>query len=179
MRVLRNRWFWLLVLLAALASIRWTDARGAAWYPTRRNKIRRMLRLADTRPEDVLYDLGCGDGRLVVTAARDFGARAVGVEIDPLRYLWCRARVTLGGLDGRVRIVRGDFFDVDVSDADVVVCYLLQETNDLLEDKLLRELRPGARVVSNRYTFARLTPTADDSTRRLHAYVVPPGDRAR
>ena len=132
--------------------------------------VRAMLTLAEVKPGDVVYDLGCGDGRVIVTAAREFGARAVGIELDPLRFLFCRARIGLMGLKGRVSVRLGDFFKQDLSGADVVTCYLLQETNKELAAKLRTELRPGTRIVSNTFTFADLEPEA--SVGKLHLYVV-------
>jgi predicted RNA methylase len=116
----------------------------------------------------LVYDLGCGDGRTIVTAARRYGARAVGIEIDPLRYLWCQALITVLGLRGRVRIVYGNFFKQDLSDASVVTCYLLQDTNNKLEGKLKRELRPGTRVVSNTFTFSGLRHVRQDGDAKLY-----------
>jgi predicted RNA methylase len=115
--------------------------------------VHNMLTLAEVEPGDVVYDLGCGDGRVIITAARRFGAQAVGIEVDPLRYLWCQLLITVLRLRKRVTVIFGDFFKQDLSDADVVTCYLLQDTNQKLVVKLLRELRPGARVVSNTFTF--------------------------
>jgi predicted RNA methylase len=146
----------------------WTGARGAPWVPTSLKKVRKMLTMAEVGPGDLVYDLGCGDGRTIVTAARRYGARAVGIEIDPLRYLWCQLFITVLGLRDRVRIVYGDFFNQDLSDADVVTCYLLQDTNDKLEEKFKRELRPGTRVVSNTFTFSGLHKVRQDGDARLY-----------
>ena len=110
-----------------------------------------MLRLAAVGKDDVVYDLGSGDGRVVIAAARDFGARGVGIEIDPrlvaesIRWA-ARARVA-----ERVRFAQGDLFQTDLSPATVVTLYLTREVNARLRPKLLRELRPGARIVSHRF----------------------------
>jgi predicted RNA methylase len=130
--------------------------------------VRKMLTMADVGPDDLVYDLGCGDGRTIITAARRYGARAVGIEIDPLRYLWCQALITVLGLRDRVRIVYGNFFTKDLCEADVVTCYLLQETNDRLEGKLKRELRPGTRVVSNTFTFSGLHQVRQNGDAKLY-----------
>jgi SAM-dependent methyltransferase len=132
--------------------------------------VRKMLAMAEVGAEDLVYDLGCGDGRTIVTAARRYGSRAVGIEIDPLRYLWCQALISVLGLRERVRIVYGDFFNQDLSNADVVTCYLLQSTNNKLEKKLKQELRPGTRVVSNTFTFAGLHKVREDGDARLYLY---------
>jgi predicted RNA methylase len=130
--------------------------------------VHKMLKMAEVGPEDLVYDLGCGDGRTVVTAARRYGARAVGIEIDPLRYIWCRMLVAVLGLDDYVEIVRGDFFKLDLSDADVVTCYLLQDTNRKLEKKLKRELRVGTRVVSNTFSFPGMLKVREDGDAKLY-----------
>jgi len=163
-----------LIVLAiiVLLSISWTQLRGAPWLPTPLHKVKRMLDLADLQPGELLYDLGCGDGRVVIMAARRFGARAVGIEIDPLRYLWCQLLVSLLGLRARVRILSGDIFNHDLGQADVVTCYLLQSTNDRLEEKLVHELKPGARVVSNAFTFSQLKLIAADSKESLYSYML-------
>jgi predicted RNA methylase len=113
-----------ILLLVLGISITWPYQRGAPWTPTPMGKIHKMLSMAEVGPDDLLYDMGCGDGRMVVTAARRYGARAVGIEIDPLRYLWCQFLVSLLGLRERVRIVYGDFYAQDLHDANVVTCYL-------------------------------------------------------
>jgi SAM-dependent methyltransferase len=129
-----------------------------------------MLIMAEVGPDDVVYDLGCGDGRTIITAARHYGARAVGIEIDPLRYLWCQMRITALGLRDRVRIVYGDFFAQDLRDADVVTCYLIQSTNKALEGKLKQELDPSARVVSNTFTFPGLHLVRQDDQAKVYLY---------
>jgi SAM-dependent methyltransferase len=163
-----------LLVMVFLMSTIWTNLHGAPWVPTPRGIVRRMLRLAAVRPGELVYDLGCGDGRVLVTAARSFGARAVGIEIDVSRFLWSLAVVGLLGLWGRVRVIRGDLFKQDLRKADVVVTYLLQETNDRLQAKLLRELRPGARVVTNTFSFPGLRLAASDEEYRLYLYRIGP-----
>ena len=166
---------WFFAVLSALGtlviiSIIWPGLRGAPWVPTRLRAVRKMLELAQVRPEDVVYDLGCGDGRTIVTAARRHGARAVGVEIDPLRYAWCQALITVLGLRDRVRVVYGDFFAHDLGEADVVTCYLLDSTNRKLQKKLLSELGPGARVVSHMFAFPELHLVQYDKQDQLYLY---------
>lgn len=164
---------WLLILgfilvLIAVVSISWTHFRGAQWVPTSISTVNKMLIIADVGPDDLVYDLGCGDGRIIVTAARRYGARAVGIEIDPLRYLWCQLLITVLGLRDQVQVVFGDFFGKDLSEADVVTCYLLQVTNEKLEAKLLEDLRPGTRVVSNYFTFPGLIKVRESGDARLY-----------
>lgn len=154
--------------IVLVVSFAWTNILGAPWVPTSMSLVRKMLDMAEVGPGDLVYDLGCGDGRIIFTAARRYGARAVGFEIDPLRYLWCRLLIRVLGLRDRVQIVFGDFFKQDLSEADVVTCYLLQSTNNKLEDKFEKELRPGTRVVSNTFTFIGLQQVREDGDARLY-----------
>jgi hypothetical protein len=158
--------------LVAFVSVLWTNRVGAPWVPTPMSKVRRMLEMAEVGPNDLVYDLGCGDGRTIITAARRYGARAVGIEIDPLRYLWCQMLITMLGLRDRVRVVYGSFYQQDLSDADVVTCYLLQSTNEKLEGKLRYELQYGTRVVSNRFTFPGLRLLRRDGDAEIYLYNV-------
>jgi SAM-dependent methyltransferase len=139
------------IMIMAL-SFSLTTAAGAPWVPTRMRDVHKMLTMAEVGPGDIVYDLGCGDGRMIVTAARKYGAMAVGIEIDPFRYAWCQLWITVLGLRNRVRVTYGNFFDHELGDANVVTCYLLQKTNQELEEKLERELTPGTRIVSNTFT---------------------------
>ena len=160
--------------MGLLVWILWTNRTGAPWVPTPMSKVHKMLRMAGVGPGDQVYDLGCGDGRMIITAARHYGARAVGIEIGPLRYLWCQIRITALGLRGRVRVVYGSFYRQDLSDADVVTCYLLQSTNQRLESKFKRELYPSTRVVSNSFTFPSLHLLRRDGEARLYLYTLKP-----
>ena len=110
---------------------------------------RRMLELAKVGPNDVVYDLGAGDGRIVIMAAKEFGAKAVGVEIRKDLYEQILKKVKVDGLEGRVKVINGDFFQVDISEASVVTLYLLTSVNEKLKPKLERELKAGTRVVSH------------------------------
>ena len=157
-----------------LVWVLWTNRTGAPWVPTPMSKVHKMLKLAGVGPGDLVYDLGCGDGRMIITAARDYGARAVGIEIDPLRYLWCQIRITALGLRSRVRVVYGSFYRQDLSDADVITCYLLQSTNQKLERKFKRELVPATRVVSNSFTFPGLRLLRRDGEAKLYLYNLGP-----
>jgi len=114
--------------------------------------VEAMLDLAGVRAGDVLYDLGCGDGRIVIAAARR-GARATGIDIDPMPLIFARRNARRSGADveRRVRFVRGDFFQADLRDATVVTLYLSPEVNQRLLPKLLDELAPGSRIVSHKF----------------------------
>src|SRR5262245_7490876 len=111
--------------------------------------VNEMLRLAKVTANDVVYDLGSGDGRIVIAAARDFGARGVGIEIDPGLVALSREQARKAGVADRVTFRSDDLFDADLSDATVVTLYLSYNMNLRLRPKLLRELRPGSRIVSH------------------------------
>lgn len=113
--------------------------------------VQRMPELADTGPDDVVYDLGAGDGRIVIAAARDFGARGVGVEIDPTLVRLARLNAEQAGVADRVRFIEADLFTVDLSEASVVTLFLRESLNQRLRPRLLRQLAPGTPVVSYRY----------------------------
>lgn len=160
------------ILLIIFVSIFWTQFRGALWVPTPLPTVRKMLELADVRPDEVVYDLGSGDARVIVTAARQFGARGVGIEIDPLRFLWTKIMIYVFRLRGQVKVIWGDFFNQDLSQADVVTVYLQQVTNLRLMNKLGRELRPGTRIVSHAFTFPGWQLIAMDEKAQIYVYKI-------
>lgn len=132
------------------------------WYvPTTQPVIDRMLKMARVRPLDVVYDLGCGDGRMVIAAAKQYGTRGVGVDLDPRRIREARANAKAAGVEKLVTFKVGDLFETDVREADVVLLYLLPELNRRIKPKLFAELKPGARVVSHDFDMGRDWP-ADD-----------------
>ncbi|NCF68298.1 MAG: SAM-dependent methyltransferase [Chloroflexi bacterium] len=159
-----------ILVVVFMISILWTNLRGAPWLPTPMSKVYKMLAMADVGPNDMVYDLGCGDGRTIIAAARRYGARAVGIEIDPLRYLWCQLLITILRLRGRVQIIFGDIFAQDLGDADVVTCYLLPKTNKKLEEKFGQELRPSTRVISNYFNFPGLQLLREDEEAGIYLY---------
>jgi len=128
------------------------------YLPTPYPVVDAMLQLADVRAGDVLYDLGAGDGRIVIAAARKYGIRAVGIELDARKVAEARANVARAGLAGRVEIRQGDVFDTDLREASVVTLFLFPEINERLLPKLRAELRPGARIVSHRFGLADWQP---------------------
>jgi Mycolic acid cyclopropane synthetase len=150
----------LAVLLAFLAAVAFVclsfvfpSMTGAPWVPSPNETVRKMLLLAKVKPGEEVYDLGSGDGRIVVTSAKEFGARSTGIEIDVFRAFYSKLLITLLGLRGKARVIWSSFYRVDLSRADVVTVYLLPQTNDKLTPKLERELRPTSRVVSHAFKF--------------------------
>jgi SAM-dependent methyltransferase len=120
--------------------------------------VHAMLDAAQVGPGDVVYDLGCGDGRIVVTAAQRYGARGVGVDLDPERIREARDNAARAGVTDRVTFLEGDLFATDISPATVVTLYLGSDVNLRLRPKLLRDLRPGTRVVSHQFDLGDWLP---------------------
>ena len=125
--------------------------------------VKHMLTLAEVKPGEIVYDLGCGDGRVVIMAAQDFGASAVGVEMREDLAKQAMGKVSEMGLEGRVKIVHGDMFKVDLSQADIITLYLTTSANDKVKPKLEAELKPGARVVSHDYEILGWRPIKIDN----------------
>jgi len=145
------------------------------FIPTPPEVVDKMLELAEIKPGDIVYDLGCGDGRIVVAAAKMYGVRAIGVDIDPRRVKEALENVRTNKLDHLVTIKQADIFELDFSDATVVMLYLLPDLNVRLMPKLA-QLKPGARIVSNDFDMQGAKPKEvvnirakyDDSRAREH-----------
>jgi len=152
---------------------------GILFVPTPDDVGTEMLRLAGVTSSDVVYDLGSGDGRLVIAAARQFGARAVGIELAPDLVQSSRERAATTGVADRTRFIWQDIFAADVGEATVVTLYLGEAINARLRPKLLAELRPGARIVSHRFAMGDWTPDRTVTARGpggehpLHLWLVP------
>ncbi len=144
---------------------------GAMWIPSSQKTIRQMLELADLQPGQHLVDLGAGDGRIVIMAARAFQVTAVGVEIDPLRYLLANALIMLLGLRRQARIHYANVFHFDLTGADAVIIYLTKPSNARLKPHLASQLQPGARVVS-RFAIPGWTPLALDDRSMVFLYEI-------
>ena len=122
------------------------------WWPTQDGLVSRMLKMAKVTPNDLVYDLGAGDGRIAITAAKQFGARAIGIEYEEPLVLLGRCLAEAAGVADRVEMKKGDIFQSDFSDATVVTLYLLQELNLRLRPTLL-DMKPGTRVLSHDFTM--------------------------
>jgi len=134
----------------------------APYIPTPQDVVERMLALAEVTKQDTVYDLGCGDGRVVITAAKKYGARGVGIDIDKDRIDESRKNAKDAGVMSLVRFERGDILDANVSDATVIMLYLVSSTNLKLRPILTKQLQPGARIVSHSFGMGDWSPDKVD-----------------
>jgi protein-L-isoaspartate O-methyltransferase len=166
---------------AALLSSAWAQTPHARpdviYVPTPQPVVESMLELAGVKSTDTVYDLGSGDGRIVITAAKKYGARGVGIELDPALVKRARENAAAAGVTGRVRFVTQDLFTTDLRPATVVTLYLLQSINERLRPKLVRELKPGTRVVSHVFNMGPEWPpekTVSVDRSRIFLWTLPP-----
>ena len=150
-------------------------AQDVHYVPTRQAVVDAMLDLAKVTKGDVVYDLGCGDGRIVVTAAKEYGATGTGIDIDPQRIKEANENAKKAGVTDKVKFVEANLFESDVSEASVVTLYLLNSLNMKLRPILLEQLKPGTRIVSHAFNMGDWEPdqtiTVDGST--VHLWTVP------
>jgi precorrin-6B methylase 2 len=149
------------------------------YVPTHERVVAEMLKVANVGKNDVLYDLGSGDGRIVITAAKQFGTRGVGIDIDPERIKDANENAKKAGVADRTRFILGDIFEADFTEATVVTMYLLQDVNMRLRPKLLKDLKPGTRIVSHNYDLGDWKPqrtikvTLPDGDHWVYYWIVP------
>ena len=143
-----------IAFLLLLLSMVWPpDSPWAPWWRTNKKTAQAICKLANISKDDVIYDLGCGDGTVLITAAKEFGAQGVGIEIDPLRFLFASIKVKTYGLSKKITIIKKNFYREDVSKATVIFVYLVPKTLQKLKPKFLKELKPGTKIISFRYTM--------------------------
>lgn len=145
------------------------------YVPTPEQVVEAMLDVAKVTRNDVVYDLGCGDGRIVITAAQKFGARGVGIDIDPVRIEEANANAKRTGVTDRVKFMLADLFTTDISQASVVTLYLLPSLNVKLMPKLMKELKPGTRIVSHAFDMGDWKPeqTLEVEGRTIYFWTIP------
>jgi predicted RNA methylase len=162
----------IIVFLFLLLSMFWPpDSPWTPWWRTNKKIARAMCKLAKIDKKDVIYDLGCGDGTALSVAAGDFGASGVGIEIDPLRYLFSKIRFRLNGLERKVNIVKKNFYDVNISKASAIFVYLVPRVLNKLKPKFLKELKTGSSVVSFRYKID-LPLVDEDAENEIYLYKI-------
>jgi hypothetical protein len=173
--------YWLigLGLIFLLISVLWLiipALYGVPWVPTREKRIRKALQLAKLQPGETLYDLGAGDGRVLLMAVKEFGAQAVGIEIGPVQCVLGWLRIFISGSRHKAQMRCGNFYRADVAEADVVFVYLTSAQTSRLQKKLTQELQPGARVVSIAADFPDWQPDFVDRERLIFVYKMPPAE---
>ncbi len=177
--------------VVAVLSVAMAAAQSAAprrepdvpYVPTTEAAVEAMLKLADVKKTDIVYDLGCGDGRIVITAAKKLGARGVGIDINPVRIGEAKENAKKAGVEKLVRFEENDLFEADIHEATVVTLFLLPHINLKLRPKLLQDLKPGTRIVSNTFDMGDWKPekeaivpeTDEDSylSHKLYFWIVP------
>jgi SAM-dependent methyltransferase len=147
---------------------------GLPSKPTKPGRIRKALQLANLQPDEILYDLGAGDGRVLLIAAKEFGAKAIGVEIGPVQCTLIWLRAIASGFNNRIKIQWGDFFKSDLSNADVVYVYATSKEVARLASYLEKKLKRGSRLVSISADFPAWEPSAFDEENLIFSYEMPP-----
>ena len=150
---------------------------GAPWHPIMPETILRILRFAEVRPGETVCDLGCGEGRVLIAAAKEFSARAIGVEIDPLKVVLARLLRKINGVGDRVNIVQGNLFDFDPGSADVIYLYLTHQAMDKLFPEILKKLKPSVRIVSYRFCLRGMIPEKVSEDKTLFLYQLDKGTK--
>jgi ubiquinone/menaquinone biosynthesis C-methylase UbiE len=165
--------------IAAIAGLVFAQAPARTpdvpYVPTPQEVVDEMLKLAEIKPTDVLYDLGCGDGRIVVTAAKRYGIRAVGIDINPERISEANENARKAGVTDKVKFIQGDLFQTSLKEPTVLTLYLLPAVNLKLRPKILDEMKPGARIVSHSFDMGDWQPekTVDVDYRKIYFWTVP------
>ena len=174
-----------LILTVSVAAAQESQSRrqpDVPYVPTTQEAVEAMLRLAGVKKSDTVYDLGCGDGRIVIAAAKEYGAHGVGIDIDPRRIQEAKDNARKAGVENLVRFEEKDLFQANIHEASVVTLFLLSSVNLKLRPKLLQELKPGTRIVSNTFDMgdwkADKEFTVDSSSdnylsHKLYLWIVP------
>ena len=176
------KYFQILALIYLCLGSMWATAQNAAkrepdvhWEPSPPEVVTAMLKLADVRKDDIVYDLGCGDGRIVIAAARDFGARGVGIDIDSRRIAESEENARKAGVSSRILFREDDLFEADFHEATVVTLFLWPSLNLKLRPILLRQLKSGTRIVSYIHNMGDWAPEKETtvSGRPIYLWTIP------
>jgi precorrin-6B methylase 2 len=177
------------ILAIPVASAQATQPRrvpDVPFVPTTEEAVQAMLKLADVTKDDVLYDLGCGDGRIVIAAAKLYGTRGVGIDINPVRIAEAKENARKAGVENLVRFEENDLFQADIHEATVVSLFLLTSVNLKLRPKLLQDLKSGTRIVSNTFDMGDWVPEKEATvngpedaflSRKLYLWKIPPRNK--
>ena len=166
--------FFILIFCIALLWILVPALYGLPSVPTRPDRIRTALKLVNLQPDEILYDLGAGDGRVLIIAAREFGALSTGLEVGPVQCALVWLRIVSNGLADRVKIRWGNFFRADLKDADVVYVYATSQEVLKLAPFLQKQMKAGSRVVSISADFPEWEPSTFDESELIFVYEMPP-----
>jgi len=162
----------MIIFLFILLSWVWPpDSPWAPWWRTNKKVARAMCRLAKINKNDIVYDLGSGDGTALIVASREFEVKGVGVEIDPLRAFISTLMIRINRVQGKIKIIRKNFYDVDISRASVVFVYLVPKALNRLLPKFRKELKPGTKIISYRYKM-NLPLKDQDEKNQLMLYII-------
>lgn len=174
MMILLAFWSSVLFFIVVLIWILVPALYGLPPVPTKPERIQHALKMANLKPDETLYDLGAGDGRVLIMAARDFGAQAVGIEIGPVQCALAWLRATASGFGDRIRIRWGNFYKTDLEDADVVFVYATSREVMKLESLLESRMKKGSRLVSISADFSNWEPSIVDEHELIFIYEMPP-----
>ncbi len=141
----------LIFLVFIMITMAWAGISAAPWVPLRKTDVTRLLSKANLKPDETFYDLGAGDGRLIIAAAKNYKANSVGIEISLLIFMYGWVKIVLSGVNKRARMVYGNLYNQDLSQADVVCTFLMPKAMKKLATKFEAELQPGSRVIT--YVF--------------------------
>ncbi len=163
------------LILLSITHVKAQDNLDVPYVPTPTEVVEAMLKVSKVGKNDVVYDLGCGDGRIVITAAKKYGATGIGVDLNPERIKEANANAAENGVANKVKFYEGNLFDFDFSKASVLTLYLLPDVNMKLRPKILSEMRPGSRVVSHAFNMGDWKPDQELTVdgRKIYLWVVP------
>jgi len=150
---------------------------GAPWHPISGRDLKRALDFCDARAGERIIDLGSGDGRVLIAAAKDYDLAGTGIEIDPIKVWLSNLRLRFAGVQNRIKIVRANLFDYDYSEADILFLYLSHQTLDKLFPKILEQLKPTARILCYRFCIRGMAPDKVNADKTLFLYTMNKGAR--
>jgi predicted O-methyltransferase YrrM len=163
----------ILVLTIVVGYALWSFVKGAGFEPVPGRVLDEMVEFSQPGPGKQVYDLGSGFGKIIMRVAQKSGASCTGVEVDPLKVWWTRRQIASKGLKDRVKVMRGDLLEADISAADIVFVFLWHGIMQKLKDKALREMKPGSLVVSYFHEFDGWTPERQDRKAKVYLYRIP------
>lgn len=164
----------LLIVLILLIPLSWIwppNSPWAPWWRTNKNVARAAFKMVNLSKKDVVYELGSGEATALIIAAKDFGAKGVGIEIDPIRFFLSKLTIKRKGLDKEIKLIRGDIFKEDLSEATVIYAYLVPKTLNRLIPKFKKELKKGTPIISYKYEM-NLPVRKIDKKNELRLYII-------